>query len=730
MGSGRHSSKRKSSSSSALKKKKRYKDTSKKKSKSDRHKSKKPYLRGDSVSYSDDDSASDSSESYSSLDDGKRSKRRGRHQARMDLNGRKRRAERNDDEDDARKHKRSKRIRDTDERKKRREKKRRRKPRVSSLSSRSRSCSACGSSDGCDQEFERTELRSEIMDRETKDQGKNRGGNESRYRSRSFCSCSSHSDSGRQQSEEGVIHESSLRRLRSVITVAKRREDTEGMASDRDALKDEIVYDHDDYPSSRNNDGNDGVSTKEASHHRKSGKPRSLEDQNEEAVASDVRIPKIVESGELDREQQDGKPYGIREGQVNNFFKENKDEVSTSIDGSSGENLEAILRQKALEAVTSDVRTTKFLEIGKLHAQQHDRNYSNVGGGQVTHTLEENKEEVSTADDGSNGNDLEAVLRQKALENLRKFRGKVQVNAKIPGGKRGNCDGEVKQLSIHKTDLVQDKYEKRGLGLTDATSIVGKTSMSVVRRDSTPYTPKGRKDLDKSSIPKTATVQHEPEKEVALQLASGTSKVDQISKGEVGRDLTPSVPNVGKDLDAKANAPGVVKLDGILPPSRRQLIHSSGKKLVPSSPSEKRNAVVGANSDKSNLSTMVLKKESLETNKNLKQMPTSREPSLRRMLTPLETGQHNASKGSDSLSQDGKIVPDGSERLASCEPSTPGKYNSAGQSSNDRQSEVDDGSQFQQKTMSVVRGGELVQVSYKVYIPKKAPALARRQLKR
>ncbi|EYU44968.1 hypothetical protein MIMGU_mgv1a006159mg [Erythranthe guttata] len=44
--------------------------------------------------------------------------------------------------------------------------------------------------------------------------------------------------------------------------------------------------------------------------------------------------------------------------------------------------------------------------------------------------------------------------------------------------------------------------------------------------------------------------------------------------------------------------------------------------------------------------------------------------------------------------------------------------------------EAKDGSQFKKKTMSVVRGGEVVQVSYKVYIPKKAPALGRRQFKR
>ncbi|KAE8649835.1 hypothetical protein Csa_012432 [Cucumis sativus] len=44
--------------------------------------------------------------------------------------------------------------------------------------------------------------------------------------------------------------------------------------------------------------------------------------------------------------------------------------------------------------------------------------------------------------------------------------------------------------------------------------------------------------------------------------------------------------------------------------------------------------------------------------------------------------------------------------------------------------ESGESSQFEQKTMSVMRGGEMVQVNYKVYIPKRAPALTRRQLKR
>ncbi|XP_058001479.1 uncharacterized protein LOC110666283 isoform X2 [Hevea brasiliensis] len=47
-------------------------------------------------------------------------------------------------------------------------------------------------------------------------------------------------------------------------------------------------------------------------------------------------------------------------------------------------------------------------------------------------------------------------------------------------------------------------------------------------------------------------------------------------------------------------------------------------------------------------------------------------------------------------------------------------------SSNKVQDDGKESSQLEQETMSVMRGGEMVQVSYKVYIPKKAPALARR----
>ncbi|XP_010446233.1 PREDICTED: uncharacterized protein LOC104729026 [Camelina sativa] len=44
--------------------------------------------------------------------------------------------------------------------------------------------------------------------------------------------------------------------------------------------------------------------------------------------------------------------------------------------------------------------------------------------------------------------------------------------------------------------------------------------------------------------------------------------------------------------------------------------------------------------------------------------------------------------------------------------------------------ETKDESQYEKKTMTVMRGGEMVQVSYKVYIPKKTSSLGKRKLNR
>ncbi|KAL6647641.1 hypothetical protein ACP70R_015078 [Stipagrostis hirtigluma subsp. patula] len=59
-----------------------------------------------------------------------------------------------------------------------------------------------------------------------------------------------------------------------------------------------------------------------------------------------------------------------------------------------------------------------------------------------------------------------------------------------------------------------------------------------------------------------------------------------------------------------------------------------------------------------------------------------------------------------------------------------GSILSPAEGTNEARIEDKDGSQFQKKTFSRMHDGETVEVSYKVYIPKKTPALARRKLQR
>ncbi|KAJ6417151.1 hypothetical protein OIU84_002953 [Salix udensis] len=106
----------------------------------------------------------------------------------------------------------------------------------------------------------------------------------------------------------------------------------------------------------------------------------------------------------------------------------------------------------------------------------------------------------------------------------------------------------------------------------------------------------------------------------------------------------------------------------------------------------------------------------------LKETPASREANQAKMSIGISlappTGTGNDDKANNSS------VSDPAEP-SSCLRSAAGDSNL-----NESQDGGKEGAQLEQKTMSVMRGGELVQVKYKVYIPKKTPALARRQLKR
>lgn len=132
----------------------------------------------------------------------------------------------------------------SDSKKKSRKKKCKREPSISSISSDSRS-------------FSRGESK------EKRNLGKAKSGTKSdKNMSRSCSPCSRYIDSVDHNTKDILPVENNVRRLRSVITVAKSSE-REEEEREKDGHKEEIAYDHDDYPSCRSNDSNEGGSKRE-----------------------------------------------------------------------------------------------------------------------------------------------------------------------------------------------------------------------------------------------------------------------------------------------------------------------------------------------------------------------------------------------------------------------------------------------------------------------------------
>lgn len=356
MGSGSHSSKRK---------RKRSQKRSKKRSRRIREKTKKLKRRHDSISSSDEeDSASTNSLSCSSCSSEhgyRRSKRRARSRDRRDRKGHKKRAKRDSslsgssgDSPRVKKWKRSRRNEDSDLRKKRRRKIRKREPSISSSSE---------PSDDSGREMERKERKGREMSRE-------RSASKGRHSSRSFSPRSYHS-------EEGLMEEYQPKRLKSVIVARVEIEEPQVEESNRDNREDEIVYEHDDYPS-KSNDSNDGLGRRDSLMYLDDA---SYENPNREVV--DV---------------------GISELPVNDDqFEENGNEISTTSAGSNPANLEAILRQKALEnllkrqgklptKVTDEEGSIQSVQkLGKNDDVKHNANVVEKGNVSGDHVISRSK---------------------------------------------------------------------------------------------------------------------------------------------------------------------------------------------------------------------------------------------------------------------------------------------------------------------------------------------------
>lgn len=472
-----------------------------------KNKSKKRCHDDSASSYSDDHSMTSASESLSTHDNKSYKRRKALPQ------GRKRRTRKTfesaESDAESRRRKRSRRHHVVKSSNKPLKKKSRRHF-TNSLSSDSESCSTCesrSSNSTGDGKHRRRKmiLHKKIKNSRSRESHRARSKRKARSPSGSPCGTCRDRDVIVDQSDEVLDHDISVdrsdealvpvnnsRRLKSVIAIVNRPTDEEENRCEKDPQKEEIVCDHDDYPSPKSMDSNEGVTKKES------------DDQSH--VASNKRSVENVES----------------------------EVILAMKSGNEGYNTD--------DSWSHEVHTNRSVNEKEINVSV---NFAPLDDG-------DKKDGV--------GDDIELVLRQKALENLRRFKGGLQATRKSV-----NLDfnENVNESPIKRNDNIEDK----------------------------------------STEPNCFLAQ------------------------ETNKRSRPTLPEVKKDSDSEHTVTDL--------------------SIVP--------VVLAVN----------------DTNQ--------------------AAGEHSSKEQLD---------------------------------------EAKNGSEFEKKTMSVMRGGEMVQVSYKVYIPKRAPALARRQLRR
>ncbi|XP_058779654.1 uncharacterized protein LOC131653509 [Vicia villosa] len=358
-------------------------------------------------------------------------------------------------------------------------------------------------------------------------------------------------------------------------------------------------------------------------------------------------------------------------------------------------------------------------------------------------TSEPIKEETNDVSRALNDVDLELILRQRALENLRKFRGQVQSHAKA-SEQENKIVSQVKQPNTDKEELVQDKSNISNVAIATKfgkQAPVEETSLPVGRRNLVTYPKNNGRNLK---------VDKEMSGSAKIQMASAPEKVDADSHCKV---VTESTNNKTGNLES---TPSKSCHDSLQSRSSLKQTTVSGlprEKLVLAESIKNAGTFEAAHTSSHNGSDNVkgirgvpslgsepsilepkFEHNNLDKGKDVanahsqfksKQTSDSREPSNAKLPVSEADEERNAAKTTQSSIQNidssaTDIVESRNVATLESVENNPGKL----------QDGSNQGSQFEQKTMTVMRGGELVQVSYKVYIPKKTPALARRQLKR
>ncbi|KAJ7981769.1 G patch domain-containing protein 8 [Quillaja saponaria] len=371
--------------------------------------------------------------------------------------------------------------------------------------------------------------------------------------------------------------------------------------------------------------------------------------------------------------------------------------------------------------------TPKVQDSGKSckgHCDRSNHKDDGVWINEPLESVEEKTSETSSVVGSLNIEDLESVLRQRALENLRKFRGGNQTNAKASNDKN-KIGSDVKQLSIKKDGLIQNGASS-GAKCTEKNLILQGSGVPAVKGDPVSSSTNTRLLNENKGDSKSESAKHDfPSAPEQVTCAGNPNETIKRSIGYVNNN-----PNL--------NAPASIHRSSNSSPTlnpkpvaglQEQLIVSESTIDNVLDANELDSATPKLSSClrpllRHNSSNKVKDEVKECSNFELKQTSTSQEPSTKLSVTEGGMDQqavHTAQNVTQNIDNNGRGLDnlcDSAVHRSSCNVSTSGE------------NEPNQGSQLEQKTMTVMRGGEMVQVSYKVYIPKKAPALSRRQLKR
>ncbi|KAK6934236.1 hypothetical protein RJ641_034391 [Dillenia turbinata] len=316
---------------------------------------------------------------------------------------------------------------------------------------------------------------------------------------------------------------------------------------------------------------------------------------------------------------------------------------------------------------------------------------------------------MSNAVNGLGSDDLESVLRQRALENLRKFRGGVQAGARSPNDPKDSSDAKV---ASPRHVLVQTKSGKEAAARVTVITKTAERSAEVGKI----FTP-------------GESVQSSHQSRMIFN--GNPRRIDNVARFG---DNSESVAKPGGDNKEFKQCTSAFAREL----SQRNLIQKQESVNRKSSNILPANNSVNASSNQSSQAPEITCKEGVRglvpesslTHLSMKQVHTLPEKPKTVLTKNMVNKNADQSSQAKPLSCNSLEEKANNTSIAAAMPPSSSKSDQMEQTSSGQKEEAKEGSQFQQKTMSVMRGGEMVQVSYKVYIPKKAPALARRKLQR